>query len=59
MRLGGQTGDNPTVPIGSIFYRGHRIVSYPVEGIFDKQKAKDLSDKEAEASAQTGNPRVG
>ncbi len=58
VRVGGQPGETPTVLIGSIFYGGHKIVSNPEEGIFDKQKAKDLLDKEAEASAQTGNPRI-
>jgi tetrahydromethanopterin S-methyltransferase subunit H len=58
INLGGQPGENPTVLIGSIFYRGHRIVSDPDEGIFDKQKAKDLLDREAELSAETGNPRI-
>ncbi|HJX69624.1 MAG TPA: tetrahydromethanopterin S-methyltransferase subunit H, partial [Dehalococcoidia bacterium] len=40
--LGGQPGENTTVLIGSIFYRGHRIVSNSEEGIFDRQKAKAL-----------------
>lgn len=56
--LGGQPGENPTVLIGSIFYTGHRIVSNVEKGIFDKQKAKDLLDREAELSAETGNPRI-
>jgi len=58
VRLGGQPGKNPTVLSGSIFFRGHRIVSNPEEGIFDKNKAKELLDREAELSAQTGNPRI-
>ena len=56
--IGGQPGENPTVLMGSIFYQGHRIVSDPAKGIFDKQKAKDLLDKEAEISSITGNPRI-
>ncbi len=58
IQLGGLPGENPTALIGSIFYRGHRIVSDPEEGIFDKHKAKALLDKEAEVSAETGNPRI-
>lgn len=56
--LGGQPGENPTVLVGSIFYRGHRIVSNSEEGIFDRQKAKDLLVREAELSAETGNPHI-
>lgn len=56
--VGGQPGERPTVLIGSIFYRGHRIVSNPEEGIFDRQEARHLLNREAELSAQTGNPRI-
>ena len=56
--LGGQPGENPTVLIGSIFYSGHRIVTDIEKGIFDKQKARDLLDREAELSIETGNPRI-
>ena len=56
--LGGQPGENPTVLIGSIFYSGHRIVSDFEKGIFDKERAKSLLDREAELSAETGNPGV-
>lgn len=58
IHLGGQPGENPTVLVGSIFYSGHRIVSNSERGIFDKQKAKDLLGREAELSAETGNPRI-
>lgn len=58
VKVGGQPGEYPTVLIGSIFYRGHKIVSDPVKGIFDETAAKDLLDREAELSAETGNPRI-
>ena len=58
VRIGGRPGENPTVLIGSMFFRGHKIVSDADKGIFDRQKAKDLLDKEEELSAQTGNPRI-
>jgi len=58
VRVGGRPGENPTVLIGSMFFRGHKIVSDPDKGIFNKQKAKDLLDREEELSAQTGNPRI-
>ena len=57
VRVGGKPGENPNVLIGSMFFRGHKIVSDPDKGIFNKQKAKDLLDREEELSAQTGNPR--
>jgi tetrahydromethanopterin S-methyltransferase subunit H len=56
--IGGQPSENPTVLIGSIFYTGHRIVSDIDKGVFDKQKARALLDREAELSAETGNPRI-
>lgn len=46
VRVGGRSGENPTVLIGSMFFRGHKIVSDPAKGIFDRQKAKDLLDRE-------------
>ena len=58
VKIGGQPGEYPTVLIGSIFYRGHKIVSDPEKGIFDEAAAKTLLDQEAELSAETGNPRI-
>jgi tetrahydromethanopterin S-methyltransferase subunit H len=58
VKIGGQPGEYPTVLIGSIFYRGHKIVSDPLKGIFDEGAAKALLDQEAELSAETGNPRI-
>lgn len=57
VEIGGQPGQRPTVMIGSIFFRGHRIVSDPRKGIFDQAKARELLEREADASARTGNPR--
>ncbi|MCL5734237.1 MAG: tetrahydromethanopterin S-methyltransferase subunit H [Actinobacteria bacterium] len=58
VRIGGKIGEHPTVLIGSMFFRGHQIVSDHDKGIFDKSKAKELLDIEEELSAQTGNPRI-
>lgn len=58
VKIGGQPGQYPSVLIGSMFYRGHKIVSDPVKGIFDEAAAKALLDQEAELSAETGNPRI-
>jgi len=58
VKVGGQPGQYPTVLIGSIFYRGHKIVSDGMKGIFDEGAAKALLDQEAELSAETGNPCI-
>jgi tetrahydromethanopterin S-methyltransferase subunit H len=57
VEIGGQPGERPTVLIGSIFFDKHRIVSDPLRGIFDKERAKVLLEREAEQSASTANPR--
>lgn len=58
VKVGGQPGQYPTVLIGSIFYRGHKIVQDGMKGIFDEVAAKALLDQEAELSAETGNPSI-
>ncbi len=58
IKIGGQPGEYPTVLVGSIFYRGHKIVSDPVRGFFDEDAARNLLSQEAELSAETGNPRI-
>ncbi|NLF14396.1 MAG: tetrahydromethanopterin S-methyltransferase subunit H [Anaerolineaceae bacterium] len=55
--VGGQPGQRPTLLIGSIFFSGHKIVKDNIKGIFDKDKARALLDRDAEASERTGNPR--
>ena len=57
VEIGGLPGERPTVLISSIFFAGHRIVSDPVNGLFDKAKAKALLDRESEVSSDTGIPR--
>jgi tetrahydromethanopterin S-methyltransferase subunit H len=57
VEIGGQPGERPTVLIGSFFFDKHRIVSDPLRGIFDKERAKVLLEREAEQSASTANPR--
>ncbi|AKL96892.1 tetrahydromethanopterin S-methyltransferase subunit H [Clostridium aceticum] len=58
VKIGGQPGEYPTVLMGSMFYRGHKIVKDAEKGIFDEDAAKALLDMEAELSAETGNPRI-
>lgn len=54
--VGGQPGEYPTVLIGSIFYDGHKIVSDPADGEFDRSQAETLIKKQEEISEKTGNP---
>jgi tetrahydromethanopterin S-methyltransferase subunit H len=56
VKIGGQPGENPTVLAGTIFYGGHKIVSDPKVGVFDKEKAEALLKKQEEMSDITGNP---
>ena len=55
VRVGGQPGELPTVMIGSMFYRGDKVVSDQNKAIFDKQAAKQLLLAEQEISNSTGN----
>ena len=57
--VGGQPGQRPTLLIGSIFFSGHKIVKDNIKGVFDKDKARALLERDAEASERTGNPRFG
>ncbi|MFW9913145.1 MAG: hypothetical protein ACFFEU_11770 [Candidatus Thorarchaeota archaeon] len=56
IRLGGQPGQLPTVMIGSMFHRGHGIVSDHGRGNFDKQKARHLIQQQDDLSDQMGIP---
>ncbi len=56
VRIGGNPGELPTVLAGSIFYSGHKIVSDPHRGLFDKSEAETLVNLQDEMSSTTGNP---
>ncbi|MFX0195515.1 MAG: tetrahydromethanopterin S-methyltransferase subunit H [Candidatus Hodarchaeota archaeon] len=56
LKIGGQPGELPTVLIGTIFYEKHKIVKDPDKGIFDKEKAEELINRQEEFSDLTGNP---
>ena len=58
VKVGGQPGELPTVLIGSIFHKGHKIVKDRKQGIFDKRRAKSLILAQKEFSLKTGNPRM-
>jgi tetrahydromethanopterin S-methyltransferase subunit H len=55
VKVGGQPGEYPTVLIPSIFYDGHKIVSDPIKGDFDRPKAETLINRLSELSEKTGN----
>jgi tetrahydromethanopterin S-methyltransferase subunit H len=56
VHVGGQPGENPTCIIPSIFYDGHKIVTDPARGEFDKKQAETLLNRVEVLSEKTGNP---
>lgn len=56
--LGGQPGERPTALIGSLFFRGHKIVSDHRKGRFDREKARRLLAQDDEMASETGNPNI-
>lgn len=58
IKIGGSPGETPTVLAGTIFYSGHRIVSDPKKGFFDKDEASVLLAKQDELAGLTGNPAL-
>jgi tetrahydromethanopterin S-methyltransferase subunit H len=54
-KVGGQPGEYPTCCIGTMFYARHKIVSDPEHGVFDKEAAEKLWNKQVEMSDITGN----
>ena len=56
VRVGGNLGETPTVLAGTIFYSGHKIVTDPVKGIFDKDAAGEMIKEQDAMASMTGNP---
>lgn len=56
VKLGGTPGRNPTVLVGTIFHRKHRIVRDQEKGLFDRKGAEELISGQEELSDLTGNP---
>lgn len=56
MKVGGIPGRDPTVLIGTIFYRKQKIVQDEKRGLFDKGRAEKLIQSQEELSDITGNP---
>jgi len=58
VKVGGAIGENPTVMIGSIFYKGDKTVKDERSGDFDQEAAKRLIVKAEEMSKKTGLPAM-
>jgi tetrahydromethanopterin S-methyltransferase subunit H len=58
VKIGGNPGETSTALAGTIFYSGHKIVSDPQKGLFDKDRATALLQKQEEMSSITGNPAL-
>lgn len=58
VKIGGNLGETPTVLAGTIFYSGHKIVEDTKRGIFDKDSARGLLQKQDAMSEMTGNPAL-
>ena len=56
VKIGGMPGEQPTVLIGTIFYRKHEVVEDERKGRFDHSKAEELINVQEEFSEKTGNP---
>ena len=56
VKIGGIPGTRPTVLIGTIFYRKHKIVKDERKGEFNHASAEELIKKQEEFSDKTGNP---
>jgi len=58
IRVGGQPCENPTVMIGSIFYKGDKNIQDEKSGAFNRTAAEDLITKLEEVSDKTGLPAM-
>ena len=56
IKVGGIPGERPTVLIGTIFYRKHKIFTDELKGEFDRSKAEKLINTQQVFSDKTGNP---
>jgi tetrahydromethanopterin S-methyltransferase subunit H len=56
VKVGGVRGRDPTVLVGTIFYRKQKLVEDEKEGLFDRDRAEKLIRLQEEMSDVTGNP---
>ncbi len=55
IKIGGQTGKNPPVLVGTMFYNGHKILT---DSGFDTEKAESLLNAHIQASHDSGLPSM-
>jgi len=58
VKIGGAIGENPTVMIGSIFYKGDKTVKDERNGEFDHEAAEKVIAKTEELSEKMGLPAM-
>ncbi len=56
IKVGGNPGESKTLLIGSIFYKGHKVVEDEKKGIFNKEMAEKLIKEQEELSDKTEIP---
>jgi tetrahydromethanopterin S-methyltransferase subunit H len=56
--IGGHPGENPTVLIGGLFFKGQQIMENTREGIFDKNTAKQWIETGVSMVEKTGHPLI-
>ena len=58
VKVGGNIGENPTIMIGSIFYKGDKTIEDEKTGAFDRRQAKERITKVEDISDRTGLPAM-
>jgi tetrahydromethanopterin S-methyltransferase subunit H len=58
VKVGGIPGENPTVMIGSLFYKGHRVVKDEAKGEIDTKETRRQIALVEEFSGKTGLPSM-
>lgn len=56
--IGGYPGENPTVLVGGLFFKGQSIVESTKQGLFDKRIAKEWLDIGISMAERTGHPLI-
>ncbi|MCS7130054.1 MAG: tetrahydromethanopterin S-methyltransferase subunit H, partial [Archaeoglobaceae archaeon] len=58
IKVGGNPGETKTLLIGSIFYKGHKIVEDEKKGLFKRELAEKLIKEQEELSDKTEIPGI-
>ncbi len=58
IKIGGQPGENPTVLVGGLLFKGQPIVKDPREGVFDKNIAEEWLTLFEKMIDLTGHPGI-